>query len=261
MSFHISKRSFAFTLIELLVVISIVGVLVAMLLPALSKSRETARRVLCQGSLRMNGVAFNAYGQDFKDWLPFPTIQSWLGYPIAMDAGMVYNQGALFPYLNYDPRTLYCPDMMTPIPGTMPYLVNSKLGAELFVQNWNTTRQRAYTSYGMPLRWENPAAPPTLETTAWWNVYDVYKEQNDSLMFISLKLSPNLMSNNSKGKNYPIMGCLQEWANNSYGGHEGKLSNLVYADGVVKPMEYPFRQYGIQWVRDAAAWEVMKNLY
>ncbi|MCJ7728599.1 MAG: DUF1559 domain-containing protein [Sedimentisphaerales bacterium] len=64
------KRKQGFTLIELLVVISIISLLMAILVPALGKAKEAARRTICGHNLKQIGVAIVAYSAD-TDLLPF----------------------------------------------------------------------------------------------------------------------------------------------------------------------------------------------
>lgn len=58
------RQNFAFTLIELLVVISIIAILMAIMMPALSRAREQAKTITCSSRLKDIGAAFNFYAMD-----------------------------------------------------------------------------------------------------------------------------------------------------------------------------------------------------
>lgn len=98
-----------FSLIELLVVVSIIGVLVAMLLPTLSKTRDQARLIQCMNNIRgltMPGVG--VYSGDYKDSiLPPLSATDKAGFPghgylVISGAGAAFHGGATSPYAGTD---------------------------------------------------------------------------------------------------------------------------------------------------------------
>lgn len=129
------NRKRAFTLVELLVVIAIIGVLVGMLLPAVSMVRESARRTHCQNNLKQIGLAIHNYEGARRQYPPARAADEFVTWPVY-----------LMPYLEmqnlydrFDIKSKYefqDPEIVTTVMPTMLCPSRARIGKD--VSNWET---------------------------------------------------------------------------------------------------------------------------
>lgn len=152
----IKKRGF--TLVELLVVISIIALLLAILMPALSKVRSQATRVVCSSYLHSWGIALSLYAIDNKNYFPYNSVAippdipvgtfslNWCGTVVQQfwKKYLLKSDNAI---LNKKKNILYCPTMKA---AGAPYdVINSgQAGFFLLPHGYDQNPSLDYTARG-----------------------------------------------------------------------------------------------------------------
>lgn len=138
------RRPDAFTLVELLVVIAIIGVLVALLLPAISAAREAARRVTCASNLRQIGLAT-------------------LNFESARRA--------------FPPAHIEAPRRHSGFAFILPYMEEQAISDRYdFDQHWSAVANRAATQTTIPTF----VCPSVGETRDWFTDYAICSRMSDA---------------------------------------------------------------------------------
>jgi prepilin-type N-terminal cleavage/methylation domain-containing protein/prepilin-type processing-associated H-X9-DG protein len=131
------RRRGAFTLVELLVVIGIIALLIAILLPALSKAREQSKKTACLSNLRSLGQAMYLYANAHRDRLPNDNPPGkWKDYNGANRIMVVFARDYV-----HTPGVFLCPSDSSPPPGDIvtadPFLPDSaRVSYEFYFLFW-----------------------------------------------------------------------------------------------------------------------------
>ncbi|MEO0475980.1 MAG: prepilin-type N-terminal cleavage/methylation domain-containing protein [Planctomycetota bacterium] len=218
----------AFSLIELLVVVSIIALLIAILLPALSVARESTQDTQCKSNLKQLGIAQFAYASDHKgnytsarDWVG-PQGTPGYGDPTNIDT---VTQGTLFPYINESAELYLCPVATVKL-DTTPW--SGRPLVRNYVQNWNTGTNPEFASEMYDI--DDVRKPSELVLLTEENSFRIPG-------FSNYTMNDGYLVSRFSATNPQPVDCFGSFHNDG-GQPENGYAHAVFADGSVSSVDY-----------------------
>lgn len=151
-------RQRAFTLVELLVVVGIIAVLMSILLPALNRANEAAKKTQCAANLRQLGQIFYLYANENRGYLPY---QNWVSY-----VNTYLKVKKKYPNTSVTVFPIPCPSrpIVNETVQATNYSVNSRLGVLVNASVWQIrlrARAAAECILAYDAKWAGEWNPPS----------------------------------------------------------------------------------------------------
>ena len=238
-----------FTLIELLVVIAIIAILVSLLLPALTRARDSGRKAACISNLRQMGIAVHAYASDNDGRIPYGPVAPPFSHPaefypstgspttlLSLRSGAPVGLGLLLKsHLAQTPKVLFCPGSDQPVDA----------GAELARVGTTQAQSSYYYRHGgvAQLFHTPPAEPPSVKLASPGENRNG-KPIRALAMDTQFLCSPSLETYNVKPRTH----------------HRQKYADILYYDGSVSSLINRDRAFTVDLQNNADLYDAFNRI-